>query len=130
MTVKRWEDIKMKKFSAEDLRRIDREVQGELRSAVSFERQGKEVPMTKLMLEVPTEVIDAVRLPPGELERELLKELALALYNRGVLSLGKARLLAQMTRWQFEELLGERQIPRHYTEADLEEDLRYAQGCL
>jgi len=33
-----------------------------------------------------------------------------------------------MTRWEFEELLGERKIPRHYTEADLEEDIRYALG--
>jgi len=127
MAVKRWAEIKTKKFSAEELLRIGEE---ELRCAVSFEGQDKEVPMAKLTLEVPTEVIDAARLPPGELERELLKELALALYNRGVLSVGKARLLARMTRWQFEQLLGERQIPRHYTEADFEEDLEYAQGRL
>ncbi len=84
--------------------------------------------MEKFMLEVPGEVVDAVKLPPGEMERELRKELALALYQRGVLSLGKARVLAQMTRWEFEELLGERKIPRHYTKTDLEEDIRYALG--
>jgi len=81
-----------------------------------------------LTLEVPGEVLEAVKLPPGEVERELRRELALALYQRRVLSLGKARLLAQMTRWEFEELLGQRQILRHYTEADLEEDIRYARG--
>jgi predicted HTH domain antitoxin len=79
-----------------------------------------------LTLRVPGEVLEAVRLPPGEIEEELRRELALALYRRGVLSLGKARLLAQMTKWQFEEFLGQRQIPRHYTEEDLEEDIRYA----
>jgi predicted HTH domain antitoxin len=84
--------------------------------------------MAKLTLEVPAEVLDAVKLPPGEVEGELLKELALALYRRHVLPLGKARLLAQMTRWQFEQLLAERRIPRHYAETDLEDDLRYAQG--
>lgn len=84
--------------------------------------------MAKLMLEVPQEIVDAVRLPPAEVQGELLKELALALYRRGALSLGKARALAQMNRWQFEQLLGERKIPRHYTEADLEDDLRYAHG--
>ena len=84
--------------------------------------------MEKFVLEVPGEVVDAVKLPPGEMERELRKELALALYQRGVLSLGKARVLAQMTRWEFEELLGERKIPRHYTKTDLEEDIRYALG--
>ena len=86
--------------------------------------------MTKLTLEVPAEVLDAVKLPPGEVEGELLKELALALYQRGILPLAKARLLAQMTRWQFEQLLADRQIPRHYTATDLDEDLRYAQGHL
>ena len=84
--------------------------------------------MAKLLLEVPPEIVDAVRLPPAEVEAELLKELALALYRRDVLSLGKARALAHMRRWQFEQLLGERRIPRHYTEADLGEDLQYAHG--
>ena len=82
----------------------------------------------KLTLEIPAEVLEAVRLPPGEVERELRRELALALYQRGVLSLGKARLLAHMTRWEFEELLGQRGIPRHYADLDLEEDIRYARG--
>ena len=84
--------------------------------------------MAKLVLEVPSEIVDAVKLPPAEVEAELLKELALALYLRGALSLGKARALAQMDRWQFEQLLGDRRIPRHFTAADLEDDLRYAHG--
>ncbi|MFH1929488.1 MAG: UPF0175 family protein [Chloroflexota bacterium] len=84
--------------------------------------------MEKLMLEIPGEVVEAVKLPPGEVERELRKELALALYDRGVLSLGNARALAQMTRWDFEELLGQRGIARHYTRTDLDEDIRYAFG--
>ncbi len=84
--------------------------------------------MTKLTLEVPTEVLDAVRLPSGEIEREFRKELALALYQRGILPLGKARLLARMSRWDFEELLGQRNILRHYTESNLHEDIRYALG--
>jgi predicted HTH domain antitoxin len=84
--------------------------------------------MAKLTLEVPAEVLDAVKLPPGEIEGELLKELALALYQRHVLPLGKARLLAQMTRWEFEQLLEERRVRRHYSEADLNDDLRYAKG--
>ena len=84
--------------------------------------------MRRIILEVPVEVVDAVRLPPGEMEEEFRKELALSLYQRGVLSLGKARLLAQMTRWGFEELLGERRVTRHYTQMDLEEDIAYGLG--
>jgi len=84
--------------------------------------------MAKLNLEIPEEIVQSLKLPPGEIELELRKELALALYQRGVLSLGKARTLARMTRWEFQELLGQRKIPRHYTEQDLEEDLRYARS--
>ena len=86
--------------------------------------------MPKLNLEVPAEVLDAVKLPPEEIETEFRKELALALYQRGVLPQGKARLLAHMTRWEFEQLLADRRIPRHYTDADLDDDIRHAHGRL
>ena len=61
---------------------------------------------TKLTLEIPGDILDAVRLPPDEMEREFRKELALALYQRGALPLGKARRLAQMTYWAFDAWLG------------------------
>lgn len=83
---------------------------------------------TGIWLEIPGEILRAARLPPQEVEHEFRKELALALYQRGVLSLGKARLLAQMTRWEFEELLGQRRIPRHYADIDLKEDVLYGLG--
>jgi len=81
-----------------------------------------------ISLEIPVEILGAVRLPPKEMEHEFRKELALALYQRGVLPLGKARLLAQMTRWEFEESLGKRETLRHYGDTDLEEDIRYGLG--
>jgi len=82
----------------------------------------------KLVLEVPAQVLEGVKLPPDEIADELRLELALALYQRKVLSLGKARLLAGMTRWEFEEQLGKRQVYRHYSQVDLEEDIRYARS--
>lgn len=79
-------------------------------------------------LKIPEEVINALRVPPDDVEAELYKELALALYQRGMLSSSKAATLSGLTRQQFEELLGRRKIMRHYGEAELEEDLKYA-GC-
>ena len=61
---------------------------------------------TKLTLEIPGDILDAVRLPPDEIERELRRELVPALYPRGALPLGKARRLAQMNYWEFDVLLG------------------------
>jgi len=84
--------------------------------------------MPNLTLDIPNDVADALRLPPDEAEREVRKELAVTLYARQLLPLGKARKLAGLSRRDFEALLGERQVPRDYTEADLEEDLAYARG--
>ncbi|MBT9133172.1 MAG: hypothetical protein DDT33_01708 [Firmicutes bacterium] len=84
--------------------------------------------MGKLVLKIPEDIVDALRIPPDEVTGELQKELALALYQRGVLSSGKACALAGMTRWEFEELLGQRRILRHYTEENLEEDIEYARS--
>lgn len=84
--------------------------------------------VSQLVLKIPGDVVDALRLPPDEVDAELHKELALALYQRGVLSSGKACRLAGMTRWEFEELLGQRKILRHYTEENLDEDIEYARS--
>jgi hypothetical protein len=35
------------------------------------------------ILKIPVDIMDALRLPPDEVEAELRKELALALYQRG-----------------------------------------------
>ena len=84
--------------------------------------------MSTLALDIPDDVRAALKLPPEEVERELRKELALALYQRRVLPIGKARVLARMTRWEFEHLLGQRRVPRHYSAKDLQEDIEYARG--
>ncbi|MGB3200817.1 MAG: UPF0175 family protein [Nodosilinea sp.] len=76
----------------------------------------------------------AVRLPEGRIEAELLKDIDLALHAQARLSFGKARELANLDHRQFSQLLGDgrrpvfdhRNIPRHYSETELAEDLDYA----
>ncbi len=79
-------------------------------------------------LEIPADIVQCVRVPPQEIEGRLRLEMTLALYAQKLLSSGKACALARLTLWEWEELLGKRQIPRHYSEADLAEDLAYAQS--
>lgn len=81
--------------------------------------------MSAVSLDIPDDVLASLNLPPGEVEGELRKELAVALYVRGSLSAGKAAEFAQISRWRFEELLGDRGVPRHYGRKELEEDLAY-----
>jgi predicted HTH domain antitoxin len=82
--------------------------------------------MSHMTLAIPDDVVTALRLPPDEIESTLRKELALALYQRRVLPMAKAAALAQMSRWDFEELLCQRHIERPFSEEDLAEDLQFA----
>lgn len=81
-----------------------------------------------LQLHISDSVAQAVRLPDERVAEELLRELAIALYARGLLSFGKARELAGMGKHEFGRLLGERGIVRHYGREELEDDLKYARG--
>jgi predicted HTH domain antitoxin len=85
----------------------------------------KEVNM-ELTLRIPKEVDRALKIPAKQKENFLLRELAVSLYQQDVLSFGKARQLANMSKWEFHDELGKRKIARHYTIEDFEEDLRYA----
>jgi predicted HTH domain antitoxin len=88
----------------------------------------EETAKMSVVLEIPDEVAQAIRLPAGDRQEALMVELALALYVRGILSLGKARELTPLNRIEFGLLLGRRGIPRHYTEEDLVDDIAYARG--
>jgi predicted HTH domain antitoxin len=77
-------------------------------------------------LEIDDEVYDALQIPEGERSQAMKEELAVSLYARDILSFGKARTLAEMSTREFQTLLGERQIPRHYSDAELAEDIDYA----
>ncbi|MCX6701174.1 MAG: UPF0175 family protein [Methanomicrobiales archaeon] len=85
--------------------------------------------MPEVILRVPNDIVDAIRLPPDDIHAELQKELALALYKRGILSSGKACALANLSRWEWIELLGQRKVPRHYTAGDLEKDRAHVKRC-
>ena len=74
---------------------------------------------SKVSIEIPREIVHATRMSPEELKREL----AVHLFQQDKLSFGKAREMAGMTFWAFQQLLGSRGIAVHYGLEDYEEDL-------
>lgn len=72
-----------------------------------------------IYIEIPREILHATRMTPEELRQEL----ALYLFQQGKLSFGKAKEMAGMTAWAFQQLLGSRGISVHYEVEDYEEDL-------
>ena len=79
--------------------------------------------MSKLILEIPEQVTEVLRIPPDERLNRVRIELAIRLYQKSILSFGKARELAQLTKWEFHELLGQENIERQYDLEELETDL-------
>jgi len=73
--------------------------------------------MTATLDEALREALAAARMTPEELRLEL------GLYQRGKLSFGKARELAEVSAWAFQEVLGLRGIPVHYDLPEYEADL-------
>ncbi len=76
----------------------------------------------RVVIEVP----EGLRIPPDELEERLRVGLALRLYEKGIATLGQARRIAGLSRWDFLELLAREGIPMRYGEDELREDLEVA----
>jgi predicted HTH domain antitoxin len=74
------------------------------------------MPYCPMPLQLSTTKVD------GRLHR-IRTELAIRLYQKGILSFGKARELSQLSKWEFHELLGQENIDRSYDLEELETDL-------
>jgi predicted HTH domain antitoxin len=72
-----------------------------------------------ITIQLPREVLHATRLTSDELRVEL----AIHLFEQGKLSFGKAREMAALDAWTFQQILGSRAIPVHYGPDEYAEDL-------
>lgn len=75
---------------------------------------------------IPSDVLYSMKIPRCDQEQVLKLELALALYQRGILAMGLARRLTGVSKQEFLEEMGTRRIVRHYTAEELEEDVAFA----
>ncbi|MBD2499676.1 UPF0175 family protein [Anabaena azotica] len=57
-------------------------------------------------------------------EMEMLKEIAMMLFQQERFTLGQASNFAQMNQLEFQRLLANRKIPLHYDIAELREDVK------
>ena len=78
--------------------------------------------MQNFTVELPADLLNSLRVPSAEAPARVKRELALRLYQKGLLGFGKARALAELSKWEFHELLADEGIARRYDEADLATD--------
>ena len=76
-----------------------------------------------LNIEIPENIVQAIKLPDKEVKKRLLKILAAKLYEERILGIGKARELAGVSKIEFYSLLKEENICLNYDEEELELDL-------
>jgi len=73
-----------------------------------------------MRLSLPDDVLEAARLT----ETELVRELALTLFQRERLTLGQAARLCSLPQLDFQRLQASRRIPVHYGREEMLQDLR------
>lgn len=69
--------------------------------------------------DISQDILDSARLSVHDAKVEL----AVSLYVQGRLSIGKARELAEMSLWEFRQILASRRISPHFDENELNNDV-------
>lgn len=77
----------------------------------------------KVEMEIPKDILFAAGIEEERVSLELKKQIALYLFEKGVLSFGKASELVGMSQWDFMDLLGSKGIPLHYGVKEFKEDM-------
>jgi len=74
-------------------------------------------------MNIPDTIMRVLGANKKNIDRVLKQELALHYFEKKRLTFGQARELANLSTWEFLDLLRERKIPLHYELEELEEDL-------
>lgn len=77
-----------------------------------------------IKISIPDTVEMAIKLPEKERQKELLKLLAVKMYEKGILGIGKASELCGMNKIDFMSLLKEEVVPLNYDDEELQRDLK------
>lgn len=78
--------------------------------------------MKDLVLTLPADALAGAKIPPAELERELRRRLASALFSDGIIGNRDACKLAGMEKAEFQYWLGEHGVTQPLGVADFEEE--------
>ena len=95
------------------------------RSCIVYAESRRSVLEHKLVMSKFVEPVN-LEISPDSLsqgEQAILQQIALQLYARNIFTFGQARRLANLSVWEFQQLLGQQKIQRHYSETDLAEEL-------
>ena len=73
-----------------------------------------------MTIEISDQILEKLSITREEVKLEV----AVALYAREILTLEQASKMAEVDQLKFQQILGERKIPMHYSKEDFEEGLK------
>ncbi len=76
-----------------------------------------------VVIVIPRDLADSLRIPPEEAPSRLRIKLVLRLYEKGIATLSQARRIAELSLWEFLDLVERGRISRHYDDEEALEDL-------
>lgn len=82
-----------------------------------------------IAIEMPESICQAIKLPEKEVPARIRRELAVCLYTKQLLGLGKACELAGLSAWEFHDLLATDKVPRNFGVEDFQHDLESTSKC-
>jgi predicted HTH domain antitoxin len=81
-------------------------------------------------LSVADELAEALRAEGRSVEAQIRVVLAIACYERGLISVGKAAEVSGLTRGEFETELSRRKVVQPYALEDVEADVKWAKSLV
>lgn len=79
--------------------------------------------MKAITLEIPEDIARHLRVPRKGARELLLEELALRLFEDGIMTAAQGARLLKMQRWEFERVLARNEIPFHGDADELKQDV-------
>jgi predicted HTH domain antitoxin len=80
----------------------------------------------QVVVQIPDELESLLAGSSEAVQSRVRLDLALNYYREGVLSLGNAAEMSEVSRLDFERILGERGVARNYSAMDADRDLQWA----
>jgi predicted HTH domain antitoxin len=78
-------------------------------------------------MQITIDIPDNLSQPNSLNETDWLREIAIALFQQELITLGRASKMAQMHQIDFQKLLGERGICIHYDVEEFDQDIQHLQ---
>ncbi len=77
-----------------------------------------------ITINIPDSIEIALKLPESDRKRELTKYLAIKLYEKGIIGIGKASELCEISKIEFMKVLKDERVDLNYDDAELDRDLK------